>query len=105
MSVVQNREIRNMVLLNTFGLLLTYYCFGFLDKFDACMTEKNTVLVIYKHKRVKSIVFAVPIEFCDESVLAIFTVMNMTNHISFIIFNYTELWLSGSALVRVYSVV
>ena len=41
------------------------------DKFDACMTEKSTVLVIYIHHRVKWIVFAVPIEFCDELGLAI----------------------------------
>ena len=37
------------------------------------MIEKTTVLVIYIHKRVKSIFFAVPIEFCDELDLAILT--------------------------------
>ena len=37
------------------------------------MIKKTTVLVIYTHKRVKSIVFAVPIKFCDELGLAILT--------------------------------
>ena len=45
MSVVRNREKRNMVLLSTFDLLLTCFCFGFL-KFDVCMIGKTTVLVI-----------------------------------------------------------
>ena len=31
------------------------------------MTEKTTVLVIFINKRVKSIVFALSIKFCDES--------------------------------------
>ena len=38
------------------------------------MIEKSTVLVIRIHKRVKSIVFAMPITFCDESGLAILSV-------------------------------
>ena len=62
-----------MVVLSTFGLLLTwFFFFGFLYKFDMCMIEKSTILVICIHKRVKSIVFAVSIKlFCDESGLAI----------------------------------
>ena len=35
------------------------------------MIEKSTILVICIHKRVKSLVFAVSIKFCDESGLAI----------------------------------
>ena len=38
------------------------------------MIGKITVLVICIHKRVKSIVFAAFIKFCDESGLAIFTI-------------------------------
>ena len=48
------------------------FCFRFLDKFDACMIEKSTVMVIYIHHRVKWIVFAVPIEYCDALGIAIF---------------------------------
>ena len=70
-SVVRNREIRNMVLLSTFGLLLT--CFLFLN--SVCLMcvwlEKTTVLFICMHKRVQLIIFAVSIKFCDESGLAI----------------------------------
>ena len=40
-------------------------CCHFVSNFE------NTVLVIYKHKRVKSIVFAVSKNFCEESGLAI----------------------------------
>ena len=36
------------------------------------MIGKTIVLVICKHKQVKSIVFAVSMKFCDESGLAIF---------------------------------
>ena len=69
MSMVWNSEIRNMVLLSTFGLLLTCFCFGFLYKFVMCMIEKkNTKLFICIHKRVKSIVFAMFIKFIDESI-------------------------------------
>ena len=72
-SVVRSREIINMVLLSTFGLLLTFcFCFGSLYKFDVCIIGKTTVLFICIHKRVKSIVFVVSIKFCDESGLAIF---------------------------------
>ena len=45
MSVVRNLEIRNIVLLSTFGLLLKCFCFGFLCKFDVCMTGKNYCIV------------------------------------------------------------
>ena len=68
MSVVRNREIRNMV------LLMQYFRFTvdmFLYKFDVCMIGKTTVLVICIHKCVKSIDLAVSIKFFDESVLAI----------------------------------
>ena len=47
------------------------FCFGFLYKFDVCMIGKTIVLVIFIHKRVKSIVFAMSIKLCDESGLAI----------------------------------
>ena len=57
-----------MLLLSTFGLLLTWF---FIFKFDACMIRKTSILVICRHKRDKSIVFAVSIKFCDESGLAI----------------------------------
>ena len=62
-----------MVLLSNFGLLLTWFFFYIsFYKFDVCMIEKKTtVLFICIHKRVKSIVFAVSIKFCDESGLAI----------------------------------
>ena len=44
-----------------------FYCFGFIYKFDVCMLEnKTTVLVICIHKRDKSIVFAVSIKSCHE---------------------------------------
>ena len=43
----------------------------FLFKFDVCMTGKSTVLGIYIHKRVKSIVFDVSMKTCDESSLAV----------------------------------
>ena len=45
MSVVRNLEIRNMVVLSTFGLLLTCFCLGCLCKFDVCMTGKNYCIV------------------------------------------------------------
>ena len=68
MSVVWNREIRNMVLLRTFGLLLTCFYFGcFVSLYDVCIIGKPYVLFICIHKRIKSIVFAVSIKFCDES--------------------------------------
>ena len=41
MSLVQNREIRNMVLLRTFGLLLKWI---FFFKFDVFMIGKTTIL-------------------------------------------------------------
>ena len=43
----------------------------FLFKFEVCMTGKSTVLGIYIHKRVKSIVFEVSMKTCDESSLAV----------------------------------
>ena len=47
------------------------FCFGFPYKFDVYMIGKTTVLVICKHKRVKSVIFAVSIKFCYKSGLAI----------------------------------
>ena len=68
-------EIRNKVLLITFGrFIVDVFCFGFLNKFVVCIIEKKTpttVMLICIHKRVKSIVFAMSIKFCDESGLAI----------------------------------
>ena len=72
MSVVRNREIRNMWCYLVLSVYCWHvFCFGFLYRFDVCMIEKTTVLVICIHKRVKSNVFAVSIKFCDESGLAI----------------------------------
>ena len=63
MSVVWNIPIWNMVLLSTFGLLLTCLCLGILYKFGVCMIgKKTTALFICIHKRVKSLVFAVSIK-------------------------------------------
>ena len=63
MSIVRNREIRNVVLLGTFDLLLTCFCFGILYKYGMFDDrKKTTVLFICIHKRVKSIVFAVSIK-------------------------------------------
>ena len=58
MSLVRNREIRNMVFLSTFGLLFTcFFCVGFLYKFVVCiwLKKKTTVLFICIHKWDKSI--------------------------------------------------
>ena len=54
-----------MVLLSTFGLLLTCFLFwiSLNYKFDVCMIGKTTVLVICMHKQVKSIVFVMSIKF------------------------------------------
>ena len=74
MSEVWNSEIRNMVLLSTFGLLFTCFLFWISFKFDVCMIEKTTVLFSCIYKQVKSIFFAVFIKFCNESGLAILNV-------------------------------
>ena len=78
MSYVRTREIRNMVLLSTFTLLLTCFLFWVSLLFDVCMIGKSTVLVICLHKRVKLIVFTVSIKFGDESGLAILNNVNAT---------------------------
>ena len=68
MSVVRNREIRNMVLLSTFDLMLTCFLFWFLYKW---LKKSHTLFINWMPKWVKSIVFAVSIKFCGESGLAI----------------------------------
>ena len=81
MSAVLNCEIWNMVLLSTFGLLLTCFLFWIFYKFEVCMIGKNycilTVFLICIHKQVKLIIFTVSIKFCDESGLAILTIKTM----------------------------
>ena len=61
--------------------------FFVLDFFISLMCGKTTVLIICIHKRVKSIVFAVSIKFCDESGLAIKNFFNvfsvLRNYLSF----------------------
>ena len=72
LSVVRNRGIRNMVFFQYFRL--TVHMFFDLDFFISLMCvwlKKTTVLVICIHKRVKSIVFAVSINFCYKSGQAI----------------------------------
>ena len=80
MSVVRNPEILNIVLLSTFGLLLTCFVLKFFISMVCVWLEKTTVLFICKHKWVKSIVFAV--KFCDESGLAILRNMVQGSHAS-----------------------
>ena len=48
------------------------------------MIGKTTVLVICIHKRVKSIVFAVSIKFCEESDLAILNYQYIRNTCVFV---------------------
>ena len=45
MSVSRNREIRNMVLLSTFGLRLHVSCFDFFISFFVRMIRKNYCIV------------------------------------------------------------
>ena len=49
---------------------MKFRCF-FLHDFYVCMMVKTTVLFIYIHIRVKSIVLALSIKFCVQSGLAI----------------------------------
>ena len=67
------RECRNMVLLSTFGLLLTCTLYWISLLFDVCVIGKKSVLFICIHKRVKSIIFTISIKFFNESGLAILT--------------------------------
>lgn len=62
------------------SILMKFRCF-FLHDFYVCMMVKTTVLFIYIHIRVKSIVLALSIKFCVQSGLAI----KRTNTISKII--------------------
>ena len=84
MSVVRNLEIRNMVLLCWHVFVLDFFA-----SLMCVWLEKTTVLFICIHKRVKSIVFATSIKFCDESGLAILNTNTVHLNRMFDIKNYS----------------